>query len=108
MSRSGSPDVVIDELQWYRKPSTYRERLQVDEDFDDGYWRQLSTVRNYCRQHPEWLHHRRSLERSLASYENVFYLLIGPDYWAWYEPADGTAVVDCCRGTVSKLGAAPY
>jgi hypothetical protein len=90
-----SSTVVIAELKWYRKPSTYRERLQVDEDFEDGYRRQLSKVRNSCRQHPEWLHRRRSLERSLASYENVFYLLIARDYWAWYEPADGTAVVDC-------------
>jgi len=87
--------VVIAELKWYRKPSTYRERLQVDEDFEDGYRRQLSTVQNYCAQHPEWLRNRRSLERSLSNYENVFYLLIGRDHWAWYEPADGAAVVDC-------------
>jgi hypothetical protein len=43
-----SSTVVIAELKWYRKPSTYRERLQVDEDFDDGYRRQLSTAQNYC------------------------------------------------------------
>jgi hypothetical protein len=90
-----SSTVVIAELKWYRKPSTYRERLQVDEDFDDGYRRQLSTVQNYCRQHPRWLCDRGSLKRSLAHYENVLYLLIGRDHWAWYEPADGTAVVDC-------------
>jgi hypothetical protein len=90
-----SSTVVIAELKWYRKPSTYRERLQVDEDFEDGYRRQLSTVQNYCRQYPEWLHDRRSLERSLTNYENVFYLLIGRDHWVWYEPADGAAVVDC-------------
>ena len=34
-------------------------------------------------------------KRSLDDYENVLYLLIGRDHWAWYQPADGAAVVDC-------------
>ena len=32
-----SSTVVIAELKWYRKPSTYRERLRADAEFEDGY-----------------------------------------------------------------------
>jgi hypothetical protein len=89
-----SSSVVIAELKWYRKPTTYRERLQADAGFEDGYSRQLTTIQKYCRQHPDWLKNRKSLKRSLTDYENVFYLLIGRDHWSWLEPEGAAAVVD--------------
>jgi hypothetical protein len=89
-----SSTVVIAELKWYRKPSTYRERLRADADFEDGYKRQLATIQEYCRLHPAWLKDRGSLKRSLSDYDNVFYLLIGRDHWSWFEPQDKAAVVE--------------
>jgi hypothetical protein len=89
-----SSTVVIAELKWYRKPSTYRERLRADAEFRDGYERQLTASKAYCRQHPEWLRDRRALTRSLSDYDNVFYLLIGRDHWNWFAPQDSTAVVE--------------
>lgn len=90
-----SSTVVIAELKWYRKPSTYRERLRVDADFEDGYKRQLATIQAYCREHPDWLKDRKALTHSLSDYENVFYLLIGRDHWSWFAPQDNAAVVEC-------------
>jgi hypothetical protein len=89
-----SSTVIIAELKWYRKPSTYRERLRVDTEFEDGFNRQLATVKAYCRQNPTWLKHRKSLTRSLSDYDNVFYLLVGRDHWSWFNPQDSTAVVE--------------
>ena len=86
--------VVIAELKWYRKPSTYRERLQVDADFEEGYLRQLATVQAYCRQNPEWLKQRKTLTKSLADYENVYYLLIGRDHWTRFDPQGNAAVIE--------------
>jgi hypothetical protein len=90
-----SSTVVIAELKWYRKASTYRERLRADADFEDGYKRQLATIQEYCRRHPEWLKDRKALTRSLSDYDNVFYLLIGRDHWSWFDPQDNAAVVEC-------------
>ena len=89
-----SSTVLIAELKWYRKPSTYRERLRVDADFEDGYKRQLATIQAYCGHHPDWLKNRRALTYSLADYENVFFLLIGRDHWSWFDPKDNAAVVE--------------
>jgi hypothetical protein len=89
-----SSTVVIAELKWYRKPSTYRERLRVDAEFEDGYKRQLATIQACCRDHPDWLKNRGALTRSLSDYENVFFLLIGRDHWSWFAPRDGAAVVE--------------
>jgi hypothetical protein len=89
-----SSTVLIAELKWYRKPSTYRERLRVDADFEDGYVRQLATVQTYCKQNPEWLKQRNALAKSLTDYENVYYLLIGRDHWTWFDPRDNAAVVE--------------
>ena len=89
-----SSTVVIAELKWYRKPSTYRERLRADADFEDGYKRQLATTKTYCRQHPNWLHNRNALGGPLSDYKNVFYLLIGRDHWSWFDPQDEAAVVE--------------
>lgn len=89
-----SSTIVIAELKWYRKPSTYRERLRVDADFEDGYKRQLATIEAYCRHHPECLKDRKALTRSLSDYDNVFYLLIGRDHWSWFDPQDSAAVVE--------------
>jgi hypothetical protein len=106
-----SSTVVIAELKWYRKPSTYRERLRVDADFEDGYERQLNTIQSYCRQHPDWLRHRGSLTRSLSDYESVFFLLIGRDHWSWFDPRDNKAVVEfeqfrlAVRRNASLMGA---
>lgn len=86
--------VVIAELKWYRKPSTYRERLRADAEFEDGYNRQLATIKAYCQNHQDWLKHQGNLTRSLSEYENVFFLLIGRDHWSWFAPHDGTAVVE--------------
>jgi hypothetical protein len=89
-----SSTVLIAELKWYRKPSTYRERLRADADFEDGYERQIATIRAYCRNNPEWLKDRKVLALSLKEYESVYYLLIGRDHWAWLDPRDSAAVVE--------------
>jgi hypothetical protein len=89
-----SSTVVIAELKWYRKPSTYRERLRVDAEFEDGYKRQLATIREFCQGHQVWLKNRGALTHSLSDYENVFFLLIGRDHWSWFAPHDGAAVVE--------------
>jgi hypothetical protein len=89
-----SSSVVIAELKWYRKPSTYRERLRVDADFEDGFNRQLTAIREYCQEHPDWLRQRGLLTRSLSDYESVVFLLIGRDYWSWFDRLDNTAVVE--------------
>lgn len=89
-----SSTVLIAELKWYRKPSTYRERLRADADFEDGYERQIATIRAYCGNNPKWLKDRKVLARSLKEYENVYYLLIGRDQWAWFDPRDCAAVVE--------------
>jgi hypothetical protein len=91
---SQSSTVVIAELKWYRKPSTYRERLRADAEFEDGYKRQLATIRTYCRSHPNWLQNRGALTHSLSDYENVFFLLIGRDHWSWFNPQENAAVVE--------------
>jgi hypothetical protein len=91
---SQSSTVVIAEMKWYRKPSTYRERLRVDAEFEDGYKRQLATINGCCRRHPDWLKNRGILTRSLSDYENVFFLLIGRDHWSWFDPRDNAAVVE--------------
>ncbi|MGA3047467.1 MAG: hypothetical protein ABSD67_12625 [Terracidiphilus sp.] len=91
---SQSSTVVIAELKWYRKPSTYRERLRVDAEFEDGYKRQLVTIHAYCQRHPDWLKNRGTLTRSLSEYENVFFLLIGRDHWSWFDPQDNSGVVE--------------
>jgi len=89
-----SSTVVIAELKWIRRPSTYRERLRADEEFEDGYKRQLATIRAYCRDHPSWLKDRQSLTCSISDYDNVFYLLIGRGHWSWFEPQDSAAAVE--------------
>jgi hypothetical protein len=89
-----SSTVVIAELKWYRKPSTYRERLRADADFEDGYKRQIALIRACCRKNPEWLKDRNALTDSLINYENVHYLLIGRDHWTWFDPQDNAAVVE--------------
>jgi hypothetical protein len=89
-----SSTVLIAELKWYRKPSTYRERLRADAEFEDGYKRQLVTIQGYCRSNPEWLKRGKKLTLSLTDYENVYYLLIGRDHWTWFDPHDGKAVVE--------------
>lgn len=89
-----SSTVVIAELKWYRKPSTWKERLQADKNFEDGYKRQLPTIRSYCRQHPNWLKDRKFLKHSMSDYDNVFYLLIGRDHWSWFDPEDDAAVLE--------------
>lgn len=91
---SQSSTVVIAELKWYRKPSTYRERFRADAEFEDGYRRQLATIQACCRRHPDWLKNRRALTHSLSDYENVFFLLIGRDHWSWFDPQDNAAVVE--------------
>jgi hypothetical protein len=89
-----SSTVVISELKWYRKPSTYRERLRADERFLDGQHRQLGTIRQFCRDHPCFLKERNRLRRSLADYEHVYYILIAKDHWVWVEPQDQTCFLD--------------
>lgn len=89
-----SSTAVIAELKWYRKPSTYRERLRVDAEFEDGYRRQLPTIQEFCTQHPDWLKNRGDITHSLSDYENVFFLLIGRDHWSWFAPHNGNAVVE--------------
>ena len=99
-----SSTVVISELKWYRKPSTYRERLKADEQFLDGMNRQLKGVRSFCRDHPEFLMQRRALKRPLNEYKQVYFLLIARDHWIWFEPDNNTAVVDFeqFRGMIAR------
>jgi hypothetical protein len=89
-----SSTVVIAELKWYRKPVTYRERLQADEQFLDGVNSQLGTIKRYCEEYPQFLQERKKLTRTLSDYENVYYMLIARDHWIWIEPTDGTSVVE--------------
>jgi hypothetical protein len=89
-----SSTVIIAELKWYRKPTTYRERLKADEQFLDGVHRQLQTIKGYCRQYPNFLRERRKLKRNLTDYAHVYYVLIARDHWIWVEPNDQTSVVD--------------
>jgi hypothetical protein len=76
-----SSTAVIAELKWYRKPTTYRERLRADEQFLDGMHRQLRRIKLFCREHPDFLEQRGALKRNLTEYKNVHYLLIARDYW---------------------------
>jgi hypothetical protein len=89
-----SSTVLIAEMKWYRKPSTYRERLRADEQFLDGVHRQLRTIKQFCRERPEFLKERKKLKRNLSEYEHVYYMLIARDHWIWVEPDDQTSVVD--------------
>ena len=89
-----SSSLLLAELKWYRKPSTYRERLQADEQLFDGLNRQVATVRNYCRQHPEFLKKLGKIGKDISEYRNVYYMLIGRDHWNWCDPSDQTYVVD--------------
>ena len=89
-----SSTAVIAELKWYRKPTTYRERLKADEQFLDGMDRQMRRIKQFCREHPEFLQQRKALKQRLTEYKNVHYLLIARDHWIWVEPGDQAAVVD--------------
>ena len=89
-----SSTVLIAEMKWYRKPSTYRERLRADEQCLDGVHRQLRTIKQFCREHPKFLKERKKLNRNLSEYEHVYYMLIARDHWIWVEPDDQTSVVD--------------
>jgi hypothetical protein len=96
--------VLIAELKWYRKPVTYRERLQTDEQFLDGVNRQLKTVKQYCRQYPQFLRERKRLTRDLTDYKNIYYMLIARDHWLWVEPTDESSVVEFeqFRGAIAR------
>jgi len=89
-----SSSLLLAELKWYRKPSTYRERLQTDEQLFDGVNRQVKTVKNYCRQHPDFLRNLGKVEKSISEYKSVYYMLIARDHWNWCDPSDQTYVVD--------------
>ena len=89
-----SSTVLISELKWYRKPSTYRERLRADEHFLDGLNRQLRQIRQFCREHPGFLKERKKLKRDLNNYEHVYFALIARDHWIWAEPSDDTFVIE--------------
>jgi hypothetical protein len=71
-----SSTVLIVEMKWYRKSSTYRERLRADKQFLDGVHRQLRTIKQFCRERPMFLQVRTKLNRNLSEYEHVHYMLI--------------------------------
>jgi hypothetical protein len=89
-----SSTVLIAELKWYRKPSTYRERLRADEQFLDGVNRQLGTIKRFCRENPGFLRERNVLRRSLSEYDHVYFALIARDHWIWVEPDDHTVILN--------------
>lgn len=93
LSDDASSTVVFAELKWSRKPNRSLEVIARDEEIAKG-WQQLKLIRDYARLHPTFLCNRGKLPRSLASYTNVYYLLIVWDHWYWIEPDDGIAIVN--------------
>jgi len=89
-----SSTVLIAELKWYRKPNGYRARLQADEQFLDGFHRQVRTVREFCRENPDFLRQRGVLTRSLNTYDNVYFGLLARDHWVWIDPVENSFVLD--------------
>jgi hypothetical protein len=90
---TNSSTAVLAELKWIRKPLKRLERIDRDGDVLKGI-EQLKLIRDYSRREPEFLSARGKLTRSLASYANVYYLLLVRDHWLWVEPDDGIAIVD--------------
>ncbi len=87
-----SSTVVLAELKWSRKPNRSLERIDRDKEINKGL-AQLRLIRDYARKHPDFLHERGKIPRSLNSYENVHYLLVVWDYWFWIVPEEGIAIV---------------
>lgn len=85
--------VVLAELKWLRKPYKPLERLKREKELEKGI-KQLKLIRQYGRQHPEFLLERGKLSRSLSDYKAVHHVLLVRDYWHWIEPDDSIAVLD--------------
>jgi hypothetical protein len=51
-------------------------------------------VRDYAREHPDFLIRTWRLTRAVNSYTNIHYLLIVADHWFWIDPEDSFAIVD--------------
>jgi hypothetical protein len=90
---SGSNTLVLSELKWIRKPVKALEHIQRDEEVEKGI-RQIKTIRNYVRSHPDFLMQSGRLARKTSSYSNIHYLLIVADHWFWTDPEDGFAIID--------------
>jgi hypothetical protein len=88
-----SSTVVLAELKWSRKPNRTLEVIDRDKEIAKGL-AQLQLIRSYTRAHPDFLRERGKLQRSLASYADVHYLLVVWDHWFWIDPEDGIAVVN--------------
>jgi hypothetical protein len=85
--------VVFAELKWLRKPYKPLERLKRETELEKGI-NQLELIRQYGREHPEFLLERGKLSRNLSDYRAVHHVLLVRDYWHWLEPDDGIAVLD--------------
>lgn len=88
-----SSTLVLGELKWIRKPLTARERVRCDAEIEKGL-KQVQSVREYARDHPDFLIRTRRLTRAVNSYTNIHYLLIVADHWFWIDPEDSFAIVD--------------
>jgi hypothetical protein len=91
-----SSTVILAELKWIRKPHRTLERIARERDVARGI-RQLELIRDYSQRDPEFLMHRRKLNRSLTAYNNVPYLLLVRDFWFWNEPDNKFALLDFAR-----------
>ncbi len=83
-----SQSVIVAELKWLRKASSeWKERIHRKEDFEKGL-RQLTDIRTFLSQHPEFLSARGKLKRPLIEYRHVAFLFIARDYFLWPDRDD--------------------
>lgn len=78
-----SQAVMVVELKWLRKPSVeWKERIHRKEDFETGP-QQLSDIRTFLTQHPEFLFRQGHLKGPLNEYREVAFALVARDYFLW-------------------------
>jgi hypothetical protein len=65
-----SSTVFLGELKWIRKPAKALERISREEDLFKGV-HQLELIRDYGRQHPNFLLDRGKLSKPLDAYDKV-------------------------------------
>jgi hypothetical protein len=93
LADEASSTVVIAELKWVRKPTRPVEQTDRDEEVMKGI-RQLEQIRRFLTENPDYLSGRRTLQRRLGEYENIYYMLLARDHWLWVEPTNDRAIVE--------------
>lgn len=88
-----SSTLLICELKWLRKPFFALDYIRADEEFRKGL-RQLQTIKQFLDQQPRYFQQRGLIDRSIADFRHIHYLLVSRDHFLWTEPAGGIAVVD--------------